>query len=140
MTTPPGDRHWRRELRRARAPKTETDSTMSTQSEPGPFCQSCAMPMTRPEDFGTEETGTLPALKRWRERVPGYAPRGATPRQTASWLPIGSRRMRLPVASKIALHSAGITGGSAGSPSPVTGLSVARKNTSTGGACAMRIN
>lgn len=23
----------------------------------GPFCQSCGMPMTRPEDFGTEASG-----------------------------------------------------------------------------------
>lgn len=23
----------------------------------GPFCQSCAMPLVKPEDFGTDETG-----------------------------------------------------------------------------------
>src|SRR4051812_24566542 len=34
---------------------------------------------------------------------------------------IGSDRIRLPVAAKIALHSAGGAGGSAGSPSPVGG-------------------
>jgi hypothetical protein len=30
---------------------------MSNQSDLGPFCQSCAMPLSRPEDFGTDETG-----------------------------------------------------------------------------------
>ena len=34
----------------------------------------------------------------------------------------GSDRTRLPVAAKIALHSAGTTGGSAGSPRPVGGI------------------
>ena len=46
--------------------------------------------------------------------------------------------MRLPVAAKIALQSAGMTGGSAGSPRPVGGLSVMRKCTSTGGAWSIR--
>lgn len=40
---------------------------------------------------------------------------------------IGSVRIRLPVAAKIALQSAGIAGGSGGSPSPVGELSVATK-------------
>ena len=48
----------------------------------------------------------------------------------------GSERTRLPVAAKMALHSAGITGGSAGSPSPVGGNVLLRKCTSTGTACA----
>src|ERR1035437_6609740 len=52
----------------------------------------------------------------------------------------GSVRTLFPVAAKIALHSAGITGGSAGSPSPVGGLSVLRKDTSTGQDCLMRSN
>ncbi len=47
---------------------------------------------------------------------------------------IGSDRMRLPVAAKIAFASAGIVGGSAGSPRPVGGLSVTTKWTSTSGA------
>jgi hypothetical protein len=47
---------------------------------------------------------------------------------------IGSVRTRLPVAAKMALQRAGTTGGSAGSPSPVGGLSVMRNSTSTGGA------
>src|SRR5688572_22257868 len=51
----------------------------------------------------------------------------------------GIVRILLPVAAKIALATAGRIGGSAGSPRPVTGLSLARKCTSiTGGACAMR--
>src|ERR1035437_1255531 len=50
----------------------------------------------------------------------------------------GNDRILFPVAAKIALHSAGITGGSAGSPSPVGGLSVLRKDTSTGHDCRMR--
>jgi len=41
--------------------------------------------------------------------------------------------MRLPVAAKMALESAGMIGGSAGSPRPVGELSVSRKWTSTGG-------
>jgi hypothetical protein len=51
---------------------------------------------------------------------------------------IGSVRMRFPVAAKIALHSAGMAGGSGGSPSPVGELSERRKCTSIGGACASR--
>jgi hypothetical protein len=30
---------------------------MHTHQTQGPFCQSCGMPMHRPEDFGTESTG-----------------------------------------------------------------------------------
>ena len=41
---------------------------------------------------------------------------------------IGSERIRLPVASKIALQIAGMDGGSAGSPSPVGGFAVCRKS------------
>ena len=48
--------------------------------------------------------------------------------------------MRFPVAAKIALQSAGTTGGSAGSPMPVGGYSVTFQCTSTGGDCASRIN
>jgi protein-S-isoprenylcysteine O-methyltransferase Ste14 len=51
---------------------------------------------------------------------------------------IGNERMRFPVAAKIALHSAGITGGSIGSPRPVGELFVVTKCTSTGGACISR--
>ncbi len=40
--------------------------------------------------------------------------------------------MRLPVAAKMALHTAGIAGGSAGSPMPVGEWSVWRKCTSAG--------
>ena len=47
---------------------------------------------------------------------------------------IGKLRMRLPVAANMPLQSAGTTGGSAGSPRPVGGLSVMRNSTSTGGA------
>src|SRR5207244_204644 len=51
----------------------------------------------------------------------------------------GSERMRVPVAEKIALQTAGMIGGSAGSPSPVGALFVAMNCTSiSGGACAMR--
>ena len=48
--------------------------------------------------------------------------------------------MRFPVNVKSALHTAGITGGSAGSPNPVGELSVLRKWTSiSGGACVKRV-
>ena len=53
---------------------------------------------------------------------------------------IGSLRMRWPQAAKIALHTAGATGGRAGSPRPVGGKSLSMKCTSTAGACAMRNN
>ena len=46
--------------------------------------------------------------------------------------------MRLPVAAKMALQRAGTTGGNAGSPRPVGGLSVMRNATSTGGAWSIR--
>src|SRR5437773_12513045 len=42
----------------------------------------------------------------------------------------GSERMRVPVTAKMALHTAGSSGGSAGSPRPVGGLSVLKKCTS----------
>ena len=41
----------------------------------------------------------------------------------ASWSRIGRLRMRLPLAAKIALASAGATGGTPGSPTPPSGLS-----------------
>ena len=41
----------------------------------------------------------------------------------SSCLPIGSARMRLPVAAKIALISAGANGGTPGSPTPLGGVS-----------------
>src|SRR5256886_13150539 len=41
--------------------------------------------------------------------------------QALSWSRIGRRRMRLPVAAKIALHSAGAIGGPPGSPTPPSG-------------------
>ena len=47
--------------------------------------------------------------------------------------------MRFPVTEKIALQTAGMTGGSAGSPSPVGELFVILKCTSmAGGACLNR--
>ena len=45
-------------------------------------------------------------------------------RQALSWSPIGRLRMRLPVAAKIALHSAGAKGGTPGSPTPADGTSI----------------
>ncbi len=54
----------------------------------------------------------------------GGAPPVTRPVQLASWLPIGSRRIRLPVAAKIALHKAGAKGGSPGSPTPLDGTAV----------------
>ncbi len=45
--------------------------------------------------------------------------------QPASWSPTGSLRMRFPVAAKMALHSAGATGGTAVSPTPEGGASLA---------------
>ena len=41
----------------------------------------------------------------------------------SSCLPIGRLRIRLPVAAKIALHSAGANGGTPGSPTPLGGTS-----------------
>ena len=46
---------------------------------------------------------------------------GTSAHQLLSWSPIGSRRIRLPVAAKIALHSAGAIGGTPGSPTPPSG-------------------
>jgi len=37
---------------------TDTDTTAVTLAA-APVCQSCAMPMAKPEDFGTEANGTL---------------------------------------------------------------------------------
>lgn len=53
----------------------------------------------------------------------------------------GSVRMRLPVAAKIALHTAGAAAGRPGSPKPVGGADDFTKCTSTtGGDWFMRIN
>ena len=68
------------------------------------------------------------------------ASRGAPHDQLRSCFDNGSDRIRLPVAAKIALQSAGTTGGSAGSPMPVGGNSVIRKLTSTAGICVSRIS
>ena len=48
---------------------------------------------------------------------------GAGAAQALSWPLIGRLRMRLPVAAKIALHSAGAIGGTPGSPTPPSGVS-----------------
>ena len=110
-----------------------------------------------------ESTGCDAASPRGRGRVPGLKRRGGAearppavgpqplPQEgaasaaphgpyalTSFCFDSGSERMRLPVAAKIALHTAGTTGGSAGSPMPVGGLSVFTQCTSTGGACAIR--
>ncbi len=76
---------------------------------------------------------------RCRDAIPDAAMLHAHP-QLSFCLESGSVRIRLPVAAKIALQRAGMTGGSAGSPRPVVGKSVFRKCTSTGGACGMRSN
>ncbi len=56
-----------------------------------------------------------------------------------SWCLSGSDRMRLPVAAKIALHSAGANGGSPGSPTPPGGASLSTMTTSmTAGASGSR--
>ena len=51
-------------------------------------------------------------------------PRPGYRAQAANWSLIGRRRMRLPVAAKMALHSAGAKGGSPGSPTPLEGTSM----------------
>ena len=58
--------------------------------------------------------------------------------QPRSWFFTGSTRMRLPVAAKIALHSAGATGGTGGSPTPPQKPPLGTITVSTGGASAMR--
>ncbi len=45
------------------------------------------------------------------------------PLERAASSVIGSERIRLPVAAKIALHSAGAMGGKPGSPTPPNGMS-----------------
>src|SRR6266446_3937719 len=60
----------------------------------------------------------------------------AEPTRQAQLKPLlesGSERIRLPVTAKMALVSAGIMGGSAGSQRPVGGLLVVRKCTSISG-------
>src|SRR5258708_3204500 len=74
----------------------------------------------------------VPALERWNNRnilasafaavSKGQARVPVLP-QAKSSARIGNLRMRLPVAAKIALHSAGTTGGTESSPEPV-GFSV----------------
>src|SRR6202020_3593669 len=79
----------------------------------------------RKDQPGACGSGVTGALERWvarrrfhaRERQPLFGP------QIANCLPIGSDRMRLPVAAKIALISAGANGGTPGSPTPLGGLS-----------------
>ena len=61
-----------------------------------------------------------PRAVRGRRPVP---PQHVAASYAVSWPLIGSRRMRLPVAAKIALHSAGAIGDTPGSPAPPSGAS-----------------
>lgn len=63
---------------------------------------------------------------------------GMLPAQLVSCVPIGRRRMRLPVAAARALASAGANGGTGGSPIPVGTLAEGTICTSTRGMSAMR--
>src|ERR1700694_5533667 len=54
------------------------------------------------------------------------------PSQVSSCLPIGSSRMRFPVAAQMALIKAGANGGTPGSPTPLGGVSA-----STGTMCTL---
>jgi hypothetical protein len=72
-----------------------------------------------------ESEGAGGALRAWRSRQASV---------------IGRRRMRLPVAAWIALASAGMTGGSEGSPRPVGGKSVMRNSRVILGVVSMRGN
>src|ERR1700694_215206 len=54
------------------------------------------------------------------------------PSQVSSCLPIGSSRMRFPVAAQMALIKAGANGGTPGSPTPLGGVSA-----STGTRCTL---
>jgi len=61
---------------------------------------------------------------RWKRReTPGVPSRASVSPQASNCLPIGSDRMRFPVAAKIALISAGANGGTPGSPTPLGGVS-----------------
>src|SRR5215470_14991532 len=55
---------------------------------------------------------------------PGSLPLGGSRYYSAICGPIGRLRMRLPVAAKIALHKAGVNGGTPGSPTPLEGTSM----------------
>ena len=55
-----------------------------------------------------------------------------------SWFFSGSERMRLPVAAKIALHSAGATTATGGSPTPPQKPPLGTMTVSTLGICASR--
>ena len=55
-----------------------------------------------------------------------------------SWFFSGSERMRLPVAAKIALHKAGASGGTGGSPMPPQKPPLGTSTVSTSGMSAMR--
>jgi hypothetical protein len=67
--------------------------------------------------------------------IAGSSPRPSYARSSGR---IGRRRTRLPVAAKIALHSAGATGGTVNSPAPVGGSSLGMMCTSTAGISWMR--
>src|ERR1700692_562209 len=55
-----------------------------------------------------------------------------------SWFVTGSARMRWPVAAKIALHKAGASGGTGGSPTPPQKSPLGTITLTTSGASAMR--
>lgn len=63
--------------------------------------------------------------------------RGAAAASGTHPRPTGSRRMRLPVAAKMALARAGATGGTPGSPTPVGASVLGTMCTSTAGASPM---
>ena len=73
--------------------------------------------------FSTEIPGSLAASNAARSLRPAVFDQERCARrvQLLSWSPIGSLRIRLPVAANIALHSAGAIGGTPGSPAPPSG-------------------
>ncbi len=90
------------------------------QTASGPFRPRLTLPLPAATLAGAK---SKPGLE--SPRVPAaFARRYGASRTYASWLPIGSRRMRLPVAAKMALHSAGANGGMPGSPTPLAGTSM----------------
>src|SRR5450432_2843735 len=94
-------------------------------------------------DAGTEERGWFcahaNAVKRKKPKMrtrdrfmEEFSARGRF--QNKTQLKIGSARIRFLVAAKIALHSAGASGGTEGSPIPVGASALSTKCTSTTGA------
>ena len=77
--------------------------------------------------YGLRASGREVLRRRRHDHTRSRRPLGRAPNQAGSRRPRGSSRRRSPVAAKIALATAGATGGTPGSPTPAGGASLSTR-------------